>query len=182
MLGKLFQWIRHTHKNGESYLCSFKGCPTVAEGYSLIHSDSLGFSQLAETGDALRLLYANQNKFLINKEILPLKSRENHAGEEQLYNIFLSVKAALTFFKEFRKCQKIFFSHAPNQIFPPHGLHRMSCWRILVLFDFSNEESSNFMQHDYFSICLSRSYSMASERNCSSFHSFWGLRTLHFCS
>lgn len=119
MLRKLFQRITHTHTNTESYLCSFKGSPTAALGYSLFHLASLGFSQLAETLDALRLLYANQNKFFINKEILPLKSRENHAGEQQLCNIFLLVEAAVTFLEEFRKCQKISFSHAPNWNFPP---------------------------------------------------------------
>lgn len=63
--------------------CSFDVCPTAALGYRLIHLASFGFSQLTETLNALRFLHANQNKFLINKEILPLKSRENHAGEQQ---------------------------------------------------------------------------------------------------
>jgi len=49
-----------------------------------------------------------------------LKSRENHAGEQQLCNIFLSDKAAVTLLKEFRKYQKVFFSQAPKwNFFPP---------------------------------------------------------------
>lgn len=96
---------------------------------------SLVFSQLAETLDALRLSYANQNKFLINKEILPLKSRENHAGEQQLCNIFLSDKAAVTLLKEFRKHQTTSFSHAPNSNSPPPPalyLHRVRCLSITL--------------------------------------------------
>lgn len=134
---------------------------------------SLVFSQLAETLDALRLSYANQNKFLINKEILPLKSRENHAGEQQLCNIFLSDKAAVTLLKEFRKHQTTSFSHAPNSNSPPPPRPLSSQGEMFVNnIVFSNEESSNFLHRDYSSTCLSKNCRRASKSNCSSFYSF----------